>query len=261
MAGRLDGKVALITGSARGMGAAEATLLAAEGAKVVISDVLDAEGEALAKEIGDSAIFVHLDVTQESEWTAAVEAATSNFGSLNVLINNAGIVRFVPLAMMDVEEFRLVTEVNQVGTFLGMKSVIPAMTAAGGGSIINISSMDGIQGSPTLCAYAATKFAIRGMTKVAALELAAQKIRVNSIHPGAVSTPMCETVPGVTREQLEAMIGQSVPLRRIGQPEEIAHMAVFLASDESSYCTGAEFVVDGGATCGTIAEVLDEATA
>jgi 3alpha(or 20beta)-hydroxysteroid dehydrogenase len=257
MAGRLDGKVALISGSARGIGAAEARLFAAEGAKVVVSDVLEAEGEALVKEIGESAIFRRLDVTDEADWKAAVDSAVANFGKLDVLVNNAAIVRAMPLTLMDVSEFRLVTEINQVGVFLGMKSVAGAMTAAGGGSIVNISSIDGIQGSPFLCAYAASKFAVRGMTKVAALELAGQNIRVNSIHPGGVSTPMLEELPGLTREQLEGLVAQSVPMRRIGQPDEIAKMTLFLASDDSSYCTGAEFVVDGGATCGTIADVLE----
>jgi 3alpha(or 20beta)-hydroxysteroid dehydrogenase len=259
MTGRLHGKVALITGSARGMGAAEAQLFADEGAQVVVSDVLDAEGQVLVKEIGDQALFVRLDVTREADWQAAVAAAVDAFGKLDILVNNAGIVRAAPLTLMDVEEFRLVTEINQVGVFLGMKSVAGAMTAAGGGSIINISSIDGIQGSPYLCAYAATKFAVRGMTKVAALELAGQNIRVNSIHPGGVSTPMCGEIPGLSREQVEALVGQSVPMRRIGQPQEVARMALFLASDDSSYCTGAEFVVDGGATCGTIADVLEQA--
>jgi 3alpha(or 20beta)-hydroxysteroid dehydrogenase len=241
------------------MGAAEALLFAAEGAKIVVSDVLEAEGEALVKEIGESAIFVRLDVTQEADWQAAVNAAAATFGKLDVLVNNAGIVRAMPLTLMDVAEFRLVTEINQVGVFLGMKSVAGAMTAAGGGSIINISSIDGLQGTPFLCAYTATKFAVRGMTKVAALELVGQNIRVNSIHPGGVSTPMCEELPGLTREQVEGLVAQSVPMRRIAQPDEIAKMALFLASDDSSYCTGAEFVVDGGATCGAIADVLEQA--
>lgn len=259
MAGRLAGKVALITGSARGMGAAEAELFAAEGARVVVSDVLEAEGEALAKEIGDSAIFVPLDVTQPDRWQAAVDRAVSEFGSLNVLVNNAGIVRFTMLADTTLEEYRLVTEINQTGVFLGMKAVYGPMCAAGGGSIVNISSVDGLHGSPTLASYVASKFAVRGLTKVAALEWAQKGIRVNSIHPGGVSTPMAETMPGVTREQLEALVGEMVPMGRIGRPQEIANMALFLASDEGSYCTGAEFVVDGGATCGTLAPVMDAA--
>ncbi|MCA1843334.1 MAG: SDR family NAD(P)-dependent oxidoreductase, partial [Actinobacteria bacterium] len=212
MAGRLDGKVALITGSARGMGAAEAVLFAAEGAKVVVSDVLEAEGEALAKEIGDSAIFVRLDVTQPGEWHEAVDAAVSEFGRLNVLVNNAGIVRFSMLANTTLEEYRLVTEVNQTGVFLGLTTVYPAMCAAGGGSIVNISSVDGLHGSPTLGSYVASKFAVRGLTKVAALEWAQRNIRVNSIHPGGISTPMADTMPGVSRADLEALVGQAVPM-------------------------------------------------
>ena len=259
MAGRLDGKVALVTGSARGMGEAEARRFAAEGAKVVVTDVLGAEGEAVAKDIGASAIFVPLDVTSEAEWQAAVDAAVGTFGKLDVLINNAGIVRFAPLVAMELDEYRLVLDVNVVGVFLGMKTAIPAMAAAGGGSIVNISSVDGIHGSPNLAAYTASKFAVRGITKVAALEHAQHKIRVNSIHPGGVSTPMADTIPGVTREQIEVLIGQSAPLGRIGQPEEIANLALFLASDESSYCTGAEFIADGGATCGTFVAALGQA--
>ena len=199
MAGRLDGKVALITGSARGMGAAEAELFAAEGAKVVVSDVLEAEGEALAKEIGDSAIFVPLDVTQPDQWQAAVDRAVSEFGSLNVLVNNAGIVRFSMLADTTLEEYRLVTEINQTGVFLGMKAVYGPMCAVGGGSVINISSVDGLHGSPTLGSYVASKFAVRGLTKVAALEWAQKKIRSTPSTPAGSArrwpTP-CRASPG-----------------------------------------------------------------
>jgi 3alpha(or 20beta)-hydroxysteroid dehydrogenase len=259
MAGRLEGKVALVTGAAQGMGAAEATTFAAEGAKVVIADILEDEGQALAKELGDAALFVALDVTNEDQWRAAVDATIAEFGKVDVLVNNAGIVRFTMLADTSLEEYRLVTEVNQTGVFLGMKAVYRPMCSVGGGSIINISSVDGLHGSPTLGSYVASKFAVRGLTKVAALEWAQKNIRVNSIHPGGISTPMADTMPGVSRADLEALVGQSVPLGRIGQPNEVANLALFLASDESSYCTGAEFVVDGGATCGTLAPVLDAA--
>jgi 3alpha(or 20beta)-hydroxysteroid dehydrogenase len=259
MAGRLEGKVALVTGAAQGMGAAEATTFAAQGARVVIADILEDEGQALAKEIGDGALFVTLDVTKEDQWQAAVADTIDEFGKIDVLVNNAGIVRFTMLADTTLDEFRLVNEINLTGVFLGMKAVYQPMCSNGGGSIINISSIDGLHGSPTLGSYVASKFGVRGLTKVAALEWAQKNIRANSIHPGGISTPMCDTMPGVSRQDLEALVGQSVPLGRIGQATEVANMALFLASDESSYCTGAEFVVDGGATCGTLAPVLDAA--
>ncbi|MGY8737654.1 MAG: SDR family NAD(P)-dependent oxidoreductase, partial [bacterium] len=186
--GRLDGKVALISGAARGMGNATARAFAREGAKVVVTDLVDEEGEAFVKELGDAAIYRHLDVTKEDEWQAAVEAATNTFGHLNVLVNNTGTV--IPSMMRDLslEHYRVVTEVNQTGVFLGMKSATAAMEAAGGGSMINISSIDGMIGMDLVFAYVASKWAVRGMTKAAALELAPIGIRVNSIHPGFIHT-------------------------------------------------------------------------
>ncbi len=248
--GRLDGKVALISGGARGQGAEEGRRFAAEGAKVVLGDVLDDEGKAVAAEIGANAAYVHLDVTSQDSWREAVAATEKEFGSLNVLINNAGIVRFTPVndSKATADDYRDVINVNQVGVFFGMGAVVEPMTRAGGGSIINISSIDGLVGMPGVAAYVSSKFAVRGMTKVAALELADRKIRANSIHPGYIDTPM---VRGSGIGDFEASpLAKSVPWHRLGTVTEIAHLAVFLASDESSYCTGSEFVIDGGVTAG-----------
>lgn len=245
--GRLDGKVALITGAARGQGEAEARLFAAEGAKVVLADVLDAEGEAVAADIGDAARYVHLDVSTEDDWATAIAAAEA-FGPLNVLVNNAAILRFTTIADTTLEEYLQVIMVNQVGTFLGMRAAIAPMTAAGGGSIINISSIDGIGSKNSLVAYSSSKGAIRSMTKTAALELGQHGIRVNSVHPGGVFTPMNGDI---TKKMLDAAHHQ-LALQRSAMPEEIATMVLFLASDEASYCTGAEFVVDGGWLAGDI---------
>jgi len=248
MAGDLEGKVALISGSARGMGAEEARLFVAQGARVVLGDVLDEEGEKTAAELGESAIYQPLDVTNEAAWRTAVAKAESAFGKLDVLVNNAGILRFGALEETSVEEYELVIRVNQLGPFLGMKSAAPALRRAGGGAIVNISSLAGIQGVAGAVAYTSSKFAVRGMTKVAALELGSAGIRVNSVHPGGVETPMTrpfgdETDPAQTREY-------TTPIPRIGRPDEIAQLVLFLASDKSSYCTGSEFVVDGGALAG-----------
>ena len=251
--GRLEGKVALISGAARGMGQAEAKLFAAEGAKVVICDVLDAEAQSLAKEIGSNALFQHLDVTREEEWAAAVEVTSKAFGRLDVLVNNAGIAESAPLAEMTLESYRRVTEVNQTGVFLGMRAVIEPMTVAGGGSILNISSIDGMIGMNNLMSYVASKWAVRGMTKAAAMELGPLGIRVNSIHPGFILTGM--GVPeGVDASDIHALLdshtARLAPMGRSGRPEEIAKLALFLASDESGYSTGSEFVADGGLTAG-----------
>lgn len=249
--GRLDGKVALITGGARGQGAAEARRFAEEGAKVVITDILDAEGKATAASIGDATIYCSHDVRLEESWIDVVAAAQSAFGKLDVLVNNAGILHFAPLLETALEDYMRVIETNQVSCFLGMKVAGAAMKAAGGGSIINISSTAGMTGTPHLVSYTASKFAMRGMTKVAALELGPLGIRVNSIHPGGVATPMIGIDPDSpqTDDSREGFTG--IPLRRIGTSEEIANLALFLASDESSYCTGSEFIADGGLTAGS----------
>ncbi|MBK8133062.1 MAG: glucose 1-dehydrogenase [Gammaproteobacteria bacterium] len=244
----LNGKVALITGAARGQGAAEARLFAQRGAKVVLCDILDSEGQAVAAEIGANATYVRLDVTSEASWQAAVKAAVGKFGKLNVLVNNAGIVKVTNLADCPLDEYMQVIQVNQVGVFLGMKTVVPAMKQAGGGSIVNISSIDGLIGMTGGTAYCASKFAVRGMTKVAALELGKDGIRVNSIHPGGILTPMI-TGAGLDAQTAGEIFGR-VPLQRIGQPEEIATLAAYLASDDASYSTGSEFIADGGLTAG-----------
>ncbi|NRA08945.1 MAG: glucose 1-dehydrogenase [Myxococcales bacterium] len=250
---RMEGKVALISGAARGMGQAEARLFAAEGAKVAVCDVRDAEGKAVAEEIGANATYLHLDVTQEDEWGAAVAATTSAFGKLDVLVNNAGIAEAAPLAEMSLESYQRVIDVNQTGVFLGMRAVVEAMTAAGGGSIVNISSIDGLIGMNNIISYVASKWAVRGMTKAAAMELATHGIRVNSIHPGFIHTHLAveeESHLAATHALLDAHTARLAPMGRTGEPEEIARLALFLASDESSYSTGSEFVADGGLVAG-----------
>lgn len=235
--GRVDGKVALISGGSRGMGAAHAELLVAEGAKVVIGDILDDEGKALAASLGDATRYVHLDVTDPEQWESAVAEATSSFGTLNVLVNNAGIVNGGPLQKFDIDKWRQIIDVNLTGTFLGMRAVIDSMIAAGGGSIINVSSIEGLRGAPWAHGYVASKWGVRGLAKSAALELAPHNIRVNSLHPGLIRTPMTEGIP-------DDLV--TIPLGRPAQPSEVATFILFLASDESSYATGSEFVVDGG---------------
>jgi 3alpha(or 20beta)-hydroxysteroid dehydrogenase len=251
--GRLDGKVALISGGARGMGAAEARLFAAEGAKVVVGDVLEEAGAAVAAAIGaDDARFVRLDVTQEAEWAAAVDIAVAAFGKVDVLVNNAGVAEGAPLAEMTLDSYRRVTEVNQTGVFLGMKAVIEPMTAAGGGSIVNISSIDGLVGMNNIISYVASKWAVRGMTKAAAMELAPRGIRVNSVHPGFILTELGTGAvdTATVHAMLEGYSERMAPMKRAGRPEEIAKLACFLASDDSSYSTGSEFVADGGLIAG-----------
>jgi 3alpha(or 20beta)-hydroxysteroid dehydrogenase len=245
--GRLDGKVAIVTGGARGIGAAEATRFVAEGARVIVADVLDDEAAAVAGRLGDAAAAVHLDVTDPESWNSAVATAVDRFGHLDTLVNNAGIVRVGLIESMTVEDFRAVLEVNLVGTFLGIQAVVPALRDAGGGSIVNTSSTAGFLGYTGLGAYGASKFGVRGLTKTAAQELGGAGIRVNSIHPGGTDTPMVNSETFRLDPQT-AFVGQ--PIARIGQPEEIAALAVFLASDESSFSTGAEFIADGGALSG-----------
>ncbi|PWK87124.1 3alpha(or 20beta)-hydroxysteroid dehydrogenase [Lentzea atacamensis] len=241
---RLDGKIALITGAARGQGAAAARRFAEEGARVMLTDVLDDQGKELAAELG--AEYCHLDVSNEDEWAEAVAFTISTFGDISVLVNNAGVLHFSALTDTTLADYQRVIGINQVGTFLGMRAVVESMTRAGGGSIVNVSSVEGLGGMPYLVAYTASKFAIRGMTKVAAMELGQHGIRVNSVHPGAINTPMVGEALG--RPVDISPIGKKVALRRVGQPEDVANVVLFLASSESAYCTGAEFVVDGGAT-------------
>jgi 3alpha(or 20beta)-hydroxysteroid dehydrogenase len=242
----LDGKVAIVTGGARGMGAAAVRRLREAGATVVAADILDDDGAALAAELGDGVTFVHHDVTSEDGWASLVESTERDLGSLDVLVNNAGILRFNALADTPIDELRLVLEVNLIGTFMGMKAAIPAMKRAGGGSIVNISSTEGLAGTVFCGAYTASKFGVRGITKVAAIEYGADKIRVNSVHPGGIDTPMTRAV---MNEDGRKYVAKHVSgLKRMGEADEVAKVVVFLAGDESSYCTGAEFVVDGGVT-------------
>jgi 3alpha(or 20beta)-hydroxysteroid dehydrogenase len=238
---RFKDKVVLISGGARGQGAAEARMLVAEGAKVVIGDVLEDEGRRLAADLGKAAAFVRHDVTQEAEWARAV-AAAEEFGGLHGLVNNAGI--YIPRTLLetDVALFEQHTRVNQLGCFLGMKAVVGVMERSGGGSIVNISSVAGLRGSPRAFAYGATKWALRGMTKAAALELAPHRIRVNSVHPGPIDTDMLKVR---TPEQNAERTAQ-VPMKRMGTAEEVARLVLWLLSDESIYVTGAEVAIDGG---------------
>jgi len=240
MTGRLEGKVALISGAAKGQGEAEARLFIAEGAAVVLGDILDEQGAAVAASLGDRARYVHLDVSSQDDWVQAVRTATDSFGGLDVLINNAGIIRMGMMADVSLDDYMSVINVNQVGCWLGMKSASTVMRT--GGSIINISSMNGVIPGAGIMSYVASKFAIRGMTKAAALELGHKGIRVNSIHPGAILTDMARA--GLGRIEGNPLAG--LPIPRIGEPEEVARLALFLASDESSYSTGSEFVIDGG---------------
>jgi 3alpha(or 20beta)-hydroxysteroid dehydrogenase len=243
--GRLDGKVALITGAARGQGAEEARLFASEGASVVLTDVLDDEGKQTAADIGSAATFHHHDVTSEAEWTSVVDAVLAEHGQLDVLVNNAGILVIAPLVMTTEAEYRRVIDVNQIGTFLGMKAVVPHMVERQQGSIINISSVAGLMGSPGMIAYGASKWAVRGMTKAVALEVAPFGVRVNSIHPGIIETPMLEEFE---KWGVMSAVMERVPVGRKAEAGEVANLALYLASDESAYSTGSEFVVDGGIT-------------
>ena len=244
--GRLDGRVALVTGAARGIGAATAGLIVEEGGAVVVADVLDEEGELTAKSLGEAATFVHLDVSDEQQWTEAVALVERERGALHALVNNAAILRFGGIEQTSVEDFLQVIRVNQVGCFLGMRAAIPALRRAGGGAIVNVSSIDGMRGSANQIAYNASKFAVRGMTKVAAMELGADNIRVNSVHPGGIDTPMVRG-QGLESFDLDRLF-RRIPLGRAGRPEDVARVIAFLMSDDSAFCTGAEFVVDGGAT-------------
>ncbi|SEN03921.1 3alpha(or 20beta)-hydroxysteroid dehydrogenase [Mesobacillus persicus] len=240
---RLADKVAIITGGARGMGASHARLFVKEGAKVLIADILEQEGQALADELGENARFMKLDVTNKENWEQAIAFTEEAFGPVNVLVNNAGITMNKSIEEMTLEEYKRIVEINQVSVFLGMKAVIPSMKEAKAGSIVNISSMNGLVGGAI--GYTDTKFAVRGMTKAAALSLAHYDIRVNSVHPGVIETPMI--VQEETKDAVKEF-AKYIPNGRVAKPEEVSNLVLFLASDDSSYSTGSEFVVDGGMT-------------
>ena len=257
MTDRLAGKVALVTGAAQGQGAAEARRFAAEGAKVVIADVQYDKARVLVGEIGvSSAMVAPLDVTDPEQWDRAVRATVQAFGTLDVLVNNAGIA--VPPTLLDevsLEDHRRILAVNLDGVMLGMRAVVDVMKDAGGGSIVNIASIDGLVGVAGMASYAASKFGVTGLTRAAALELGRFGIRVNSIHPGVIASPMVDHAPPEVRERLDRLMAQQ-PIPRMGTPDEVASLALFLASDESSYCTGAQFVIDGGHLAGPYREGL-----
>jgi 3alpha(or 20beta)-hydroxysteroid dehydrogenase len=244
---RLEGKVAIITGSAGGIGTASARRLAEEGALLLLTDADAAGAQALAQELGDRASWCAHDVTSEADWQVVVASALDTHGRIDVLLNNAGVFLAAPLAETSLEDFQRVIEVNVVGVFLGMRTVAASMAERRAGSIINVSSVAGLTGSPYLTAYAASKWAVRGMTKVVAKELAQFGVRVNSLHPGQIDTDMNARQREKTPELIDKLI-RGIPLRRIGTPQEIAHAVVYLASDESIYATGSELVVDGGTT-------------
>ena len=246
---RLDNKVAFISGGARGMGAAEARLFAQEGAKVVIGDVLDEEGhqtEAAINDFGGECLYVHLDVSSEESWAAAVAETISRFGKLNILVNNAGVVSRTPLEELDVEEWDRVININSKGVFLGTKAAIPEMRQLGGGSIVNVSSISGIVGQSDVSAvYNASKGAVRIFTKSTAIQYASEGIRANSIHPGPIDTPMTTFLRQGDSQAVAESIAR-IPLGRDGVPEDVAYGVLYLASDESSFVTGSELVIDGG---------------
>lgn len=247
--GRVSGKVAVVTGAARGIGEAIARLLVAEGASVVLTDIGE-DGEALAAELGERALFIRQDVGLDDDWRKVIDAAEEAFGPVSVLVNNAGIGSPLgsDIALITEETYRRIVETNQVGTFLGMRNVLPSMRKAGGGSIVNISSVSGLVGRANSVAYSASKFAVRGMTKVAAVEFGPFNIRVNSVHPGTISTPMLYTPDGELRPNPRRAV-EELPAGRVGEAIEIAYLVLMLASDEVRFATGAEFVVDGGMTC------------
>jgi len=244
--GRLDGKVAIITGGARGQGEAEARLFCDEGAKVVVGDVLEEEGRAVAADIGDACTFVSMDVRQPESWKVALDAAAA-YGPLNVLVNNAAVMHFASIVDHSVEDYMRVVEINQLGCFLGMQATFPVMKAGGGGSMVNVSSIDGLQAKNGILAYAASKWAIRGMTKVAAIEFGRHGVRVNSLHPGGVDTVMGNPA---AMDNIDEFY-KDYPIPRCGKSEDIARMALFMASDDCSYTTGSEFVADGGWNAGS----------
>jgi 3alpha(or 20beta)-hydroxysteroid dehydrogenase len=252
---RLAGKVAIVTGGARGMGEATVRLLIEEGAKVLIGDVLDEAGQALADELGDAAEFIHLDVSRKQDWEAAVTVA-EKIGPLSILVNNAAILFHNTIVDTTEEDFMKVVSVNQLGVFLGMQSVFASLKSNGGGSIINVSSIDGLQSKNSLVAYSATKWAVRGMTKAAALEMGKYNIRVNSVHPGGIFTAMHGS-DFMSQEDADSFYRHHA-IPRVGLPREVAALTAFLASDEATYSTGAEFIADGGWSAGMVNDAMPQ---
>jgi 3alpha(or 20beta)-hydroxysteroid dehydrogenase len=251
---RLANKIAIITGGARGMGAQTCRLFVEEGATVVIADLLETDGQTLARELGDAASFRRLDVSSEEDWQKLVNETIGRFGRIDVLVNNAAVLVFGAIEQLSKADFERALSINLTGTFLGIHTVAPFMRERRCGSIVNISSVDGLRGVNALAAYVSSKWGVRGLTKVAALELGPHGVRVNSVHPGGVDTQMSNPT-GASREELAGQYRQ-VPLQRIGAPEEIARATLFLASDDASYCNGSELSVDGGAAAGSYYEGL-----
>lgn len=254
MAGRLEGRVAIITGAARGQGEATARVFASEGAKVILGDVDDAEGKSAAAAIGGDAVYEHLDVTDEANWQAVVDAVAQRWGGVDVLVNNAGINIPASVAGMAKDQFMKVLEINLVGAWLGMKSVAPVMFAKGKGSIVNIVSSSGLWAMNGLSAYGTSKWALRGLSRNAAIEYGPHGVRVNAVFPGGINTRMGNVTDEPVEDLGKYYAGQ--PIKRIGEPEEVARASLFLASDESSYMCGAELAVDGGQTLGVFTPFL-----
>ncbi|MFI8975237.1 SDR family NAD(P)-dependent oxidoreductase [Nocardia asteroides] len=242
--GRFDGRVAIVTGAARAMGKAHAEALVNEGAQVVLTDVLEDAGNRLADELGKNARFVAHDVTSAEDWERVVTIAEEDFGPVGVLINNAGIAPAAAIEETTEADYRWAIDINQIGPFLGMRAVLDPMTRAGGGSIVNISSIAGLVGEQFTIAYTASKFALTGMTKVAAKEFGPRGIRVNSVHPGVIETPVIDE--SSTADAIFTTTLAATPLGRAGRPDEVTAVALFLASDESSFVNGSAYVVDGG---------------
>lgn len=247
--GRLDGKVAIITGAAQGMGAATARLFVEEGARVVLGDVLEDKGRALADELGDAAFFAPLDVTSADSWSTVAAATIAQFGGIDILVNNAGVMHWSPIEDIDLAATERLLDINVLGNLLGAKTVVPEMKRAGRGVIVNISSVDGLRGVNGLAAYTASKWAVRGLTKSLAYELGPAGIRVCSVHPGGVDTTLGNPTGREGEELQSQYVG--VPLQRIGESEDIARVTLFVASDDAAYMTGAELAVDGGWSAGT----------
>ncbi|MBD2859162.1 glucose 1-dehydrogenase [Spongiibacter sp. KMU-158] len=252
---RLAGKTAIITGAAGGTGAVTATRFIAEGAKVIIADILDEQGKALANSLGENATYQHCDVSSEADWQALMETAQA-IGDLNILINNAAVLAVGSIKDTDADAYMRVIQINQLGCYNGIRAAIEPMKKAGGGSIINISSIDGIQAKNGLSAYISSKFAIRGLTKAAAIELGCYGIRVNSVHPGGIFSTMHGAAPNQQPTEQDNAFYADFPLPRVGMPAEVANLSLYLASDESSYSTGSEFLVDGGWSAGRRLDIL-----